>query len=242
MQYKNATKIIIDKRKLDILLRLGCPDKQLLEIIKTGEFTPTGDSLIDETLDCLVDIKSFSNWGGSRENSGRKSNKNNDINQDENHLENQVENHLANQDMFQVVDKDKDKDKDIYNINNNNLNNIYMQQFEEFWKIYTPVKCNGRFIDKGSKKTAREKFIKILKKGEKYENIINGCREYIEHCKRNNQLTCGVAVFLNNERWKDDYSGSTCQNSDSRERQEPRSIVETYAEIAAELAEKDNIW
>lgn len=119
MQYKNATKLIIDKRKLDILLRLGCPDKQLLEIIKTGEFTKTGDSLIDETLDCLVDIKSFSNWGGSRENSGRKSSKNNDINQDENHLENQVENHLANQDMFQVVDIDKDKD--IYNINNNKI-------------------------------------------------------------------------------------------------------------------------
>lgn len=246
MQYKNATKLIIDKRKLDILLRLGCPDKQILELIKTGEFTKTGDSLVDETLECLLDVKCFRNWGGNRENSGRKSNNFNKLNQVENQVdfqdEKQDENHLANQDIFQVVDKDKDKD--IYNINNNNnnLNNIYIQQFEEFWKTYTPVKCDGRFIDKGSKKTAQEKFVKILKKGEKYENIINGCREYIEHCKRNNQLTCGVAVFLNQERWKNDYSGETCESANSNERPKPRSIVETYAEIAAELAKKDNIW
>lgn len=120
-------------------------------------------------------------------------------------------------------------------------NNIYTQQFEEFWKAYTPIKCDGRFIDKGSKKIAQEKFIKILKKGEKYENIINGCREYIEHCKRNNQLTCGVAVFLNQERWKNDYSGSSCESANSNERPKPRSYLEIYSEIAAELAEKDNI-
>lgn len=140
--------------------------------------------------------------------------------------------------FYPTIKKDfKDNNINIKNINNN----IYITQFEEFWKAYTPVKCNGRFIDKGSKKTAQEKFIRILKKGEKYEDIINGCKKYIEHCKRNNQLTCGVAVFLNQERWKDDYSGEICQNSDSRERQEPRSIIETYAEIAAELAKKDNI-
>lgn len=124
---------------------------------------------------------------------------------------------------------------------NDNVNENYNVQFEEFWKAYTPIKCDGRFIDKGSKKTAQEKFIKILKKGEKYENIINGCREYIEHCKRNNQLTCGVAVFLNKERWKDDYSGSSCESANSNERPKPRSYLEIYSEIAAELAEKDNI-
>lgn len=142
--------------------------------------------------------------------------------------------------FYPTIKKDfKDKNINIKNINNNN---IYIQQFEEFWKEYTPIKCDGRFIDKGSKKTAQEKFIRILKKGEKYENIINGCREYIEHCKRNNQLTCGVAVFLNQERWKNDYSGETCESANSNERPKPRSIVETYAEIAAELAKKDNIW
>jgi hypothetical protein len=116
MQYKTTTKIVIDKRKLDVLVRLGCPKEPIFELITTGTYKKTGDSLIDETLECLVDIKDFTNWGGKRENSGRKKN---------NHLENQVENHLGNQDIFQVVDKDKDKDKDIVNINNilNNFKN-----------------------------------------------------------------------------------------------------------------------
>ena len=103
MQYKNSKKIIIDRRKLETLFRLGCPDNQILQLLRTGEFTPTGDSLIDETLECLVDFKEFENWGGKREGSGRPKN---------NQLENQDENQLENQDTNQDVDKDKDKDKD----------------------------------------------------------------------------------------------------------------------------------
>lgn len=122
-----------------------------------------------------------------------------------------------------------------------NQDEKYLEKFEEFWKAYTPIKCDGRFIDKGSKKTAQEKFIKILKKGEKYEDIISGCKKYIEHCRRNNQLTCGVTVFLNQERWKNDYSGETCQSADNTKRQEPRSYLEIYSEIANELSQEDNI-
>ena len=98
MQYKSNTKIIIDKRKLDTLFRIGCPDNAIISLLKTGSFENTGDSLIDENLESLLDIKEFKNWGGKRDNSGRKSN----------HLENQDE----KQDAFQVVDKDKEKDKD----------------------------------------------------------------------------------------------------------------------------------
>ena len=111
MQYKNSQKIIIDKRKLDILIRLGDYDKQILELIKTGEFTKTGDNLVDDTLECLLDVKSFSNWGGKRENAGRP-HKNQD--------ENQLDNHLENQDAIQVVDKDKD----IYIYNNRPVDNV----------------------------------------------------------------------------------------------------------------------
>ena len=103
MQYRNVKKIIIDKMKLDILMRLGCPDNQIIELIKTGNFTPTGDSVIDETLECLLDFKEFDNWGGKRPGSGRP----------KKHLENQDENHLDNQDANQVVDKDKDIYKKI---------------------------------------------------------------------------------------------------------------------------------
>jgi hypothetical protein len=104
MQYKNATKIIIDKRKLDILIRLGCPDNQILQILKTGKFTPTGDSLIDETLECLVDFKEFKNWGGNHNPKGI-----NGCNKKK--KRGQVDQQVDSQDDCQVVDKDKDKDK-----------------------------------------------------------------------------------------------------------------------------------
>lgn len=71
MQYKTSTKLIIDKRKLDTLFRLGCPDEKILEVIKTGTFSRTGDKLMDETLESLVDIKDFSNWGGNHNPTGR---------------------------------------------------------------------------------------------------------------------------------------------------------------------------
>ena len=103
MQYKNATKIIIDKRKLDILIRLGCPDNQILQLLKTGKFTPTGDSLIDETLECLVDFKEFKNWGGNHNPKG--------INGcNKNKKRSQVDQQVDSQDDCQVVDKNKDID------------------------------------------------------------------------------------------------------------------------------------
>jgi biotin operon repressor len=124
------------------------------------------------------------------------------------------------------------------NFKHNNIDNkltnkkdIYISQFNEFWSIYMPVKCNGRFVDKGSKKTAFEKFIKILEKGENYEDIIRGTKEYINHCRANNQLTCGATVFLNQERWKCDYSATINSNTNT-EHGQPRSILETYAQIA----------
>ena len=122
-----------------------------------------------------------------------------------------------------------------------NIKEIYKEKFEEFWNLYTPIKCDGRFVAKGDKKSSLAKFIKILEKGEDYENIIRGTKQYINYCRQNNQLTCGVPVFLNQERWKNDYSGSTCQSSERGKRQEPRSFVETYAQIAAEYEKKNNI-
>lgn len=127
MQYKNNKKIIIDQRKLEFLFRLGCPDKQIIELLKTGDFTSTGDNLIDETLESLLDFKVFENWGGARKGVGRKPKKSGKKNQ----LENQDENQLENQDDGQVVDKDIDKDIYINNIFNNN---IYKQENKRFTK------------------------------------------------------------------------------------------------------------
>ena len=107
MQNKTTEKIIIDKLKLITLQRLGCSERAIIDKVFYDKFTSQNDSLIDTLLESLTDVKSFSNWGGSRENSGRKSSNNNNINQDE-----KIK--LIKSRCFnQVVDKDKDKDKDI---------------------------------------------------------------------------------------------------------------------------------
>ena len=133
MQYKTNIKIIVDKRKLDILLRLKCPEEILWEVIKTGEVHKTGDLLIDETLETLVDIKEFKNWGGSRKGSGRKPK----FNQDENQLENQDESNLED------IDIDKDINKSINSTINTNINkrkDIFCNSdFEKCFNLYTEI-------------------------------------------------------------------------------------------------------
>jgi hypothetical protein len=106
-------------------------------------------------------------------------------------------------DKIKLIDSMKDiLSKNITNTNikitkkNNDLNN----DFEEFWKEYTPVKCNGRVIDKGSKVDSLKKYI-LARKTDSAENIISGLKIYLEKCEKNKILTCGVSVFLNQKRW-----------------------------------------
>ncbi len=79
--------------------------------------------------------------------------------------------------------------------------------WEQFWKSYTPVKIDGRVVQKGSKSVARKKYMQIRKKGVTHAELMQGMLAYIRYCKENAILSCGVAVFLNQERWKDDYGG-----------------------------------
>jgi hypothetical protein len=116
MQYKKNIKIVIDKRKLDLLIRLNCPKDVIYNAIVYNTITKVGDELIDDTLEALIDVKEFNNWGGKREGSGRK-----------NHLENQVENHLENQESNQVVDKDRDIDIDNINLYGE-YKNVYLTE------------------------------------------------------------------------------------------------------------------
>lgn len=84
------------------------------------------------------------------------------------------------------------------------------ENFEIFWNAYTPVKASDGFVvAKGSKKVAFEKYQRIIKSGVKPEDILTGLKAYIDFCQKNNRLTCGVPVFLNQERWKDEYSAPT---------------------------------
>lgn len=200
MQYKNNIKISIDKRKLEILLRVGCPENVIWETIKTGKITKTGDKLIDDNLETFMDIKEFNNWGGNHNPKGinqYKQKKN--LGQVVHHLDGQV----VQQDAGQVADKDIDIDIDKNNINN------YIKDFELFWNLYTPIKSNdGRFVAKGSKSACQQKYIKLLQKGVKNETIINGLKQYLTYCRENGYCSCGAEVFLNQRRFENDYTGN----------------------------------
>lgn len=132
MQYKETKKIMIDQRKLETLFRIGCPDNLIIELLKTRTFTPTGDSLIDDNLESLLDYKYFVNngWGGKRNGAGRKSQKTSKNNHLENQDENQVDNQDANQDIIKPVDKDIDNIKNKFNINS--IIYVNGQYFDEF--------------------------------------------------------------------------------------------------------------
>lgn len=168
MQYKQTKKIIIDQRKFELLVRLGCPDEKIMELLKTGKFEKTGDILIDETLECLIDIREFENWGGKREGSGRPK-------------KNQDENHLDNQEPNQVVDKDIDidKDRDIIYINKNILinNKFKCENYPEF-KEY--IQEMPEDIIKGV-----EKWI-IRTHNNKQVSVSYICRQFINFAKRHN--------------------------------------------------------
>lgn len=97
---------------------------------------------------------------------------------------------------------------------------FYEQEFEDFWNSYQPVSINGEFVAKGSKKLSKDKFIKILNKGEKYENIKRGVSQYLNYCQTNAIKSCGCAVFLNQQRWLDDYSGTRVVPSNTRAKQQ----------------------
>jgi hypothetical protein len=235
--------MIIDRRKLEVLIRIGCPDEQLLQLIKTGTFTKTGDNLIDDTLECLIDMRDFDNWGGKREGAGRKPK-----NQDENQVEFQDESHLANQDAnhldLQVVDKDIDIDIDKNNsIKERGTRGKPLKeeenQFNEFWKLYTPVQCSdGKHTDKGSRKTAFEAFKRALKK-DSYENIKDGLKRYLEKKAKNNSLTAYVSTFLNQESWKDNENEELILAVDDKKMHPEKSNYQKTMEMVERMKREE---
>ena len=46
--------------------------------------------------------------------------------------------------------------------------------WEQFWKSYTPVKIDGRVVQKGSKSVARKKYMQIRKKGVTHAELMQG--------------------------------------------------------------------
>lgn len=137
-----------------------------------------------------------------------------------------------------------DTTKDIFNNIYNNINNIShaapngtadgtaQEHWEKFWDSYVPVKAGGRLVGKGSKATAEKKYKQLLAKGVKPEDILRGLQAYLRFCQNNGQLTCGVTVFLNQERWKDDYGGAVAlARQMSREERKQQEQMDIYREF-----------
>jgi hypothetical protein len=121
----------------------------------------------------------------------------------------------------------KHKNYGIYNINNiitphNPPLSEIEQEFEDFWKAYTPVKTDGRVVDKGSKKMSLAKY-KLARKHATKQEIMEGLQKYIQHCIQNRILTCGVPVFLNQERWKNEYGMSVLTKPNMTAKQQERN-------------------
>lgn len=130
------------------------------------------------------------------------------------------------------------EDKEVKNIKNLIIQEkqqqllLYEQHFSDFWNSYHPVSVNGEFVAKGSKKLVKEKFFKILRKGEDYENIKRGLIQYLDYCQTNSIKSCGCCVFLNQQRWLDDYStGRTVQTITGAKQQATHSKIGAIAEV-----------
>lgn len=93
MKFHTETHIVIDARKLEMLLRLGCEKDVIFNVICGKKHKSSGDKLIDDLLECLATKKTYNNWGGNRRNAGRKHFQ--VENQDENQVENQDESKLG---------------------------------------------------------------------------------------------------------------------------------------------------
>lgn len=82
---------------------------------------------------------------------------------------------------------------------------ITREEFEQFWKEYTPVQIHGRMVSKGPKKLAQERYI-VARKKSTADEILDGLHRYLNYCQKNLILTCQAAVFLSQERWKNEYN------------------------------------
>lgn len=111
-------------------------------------------------------------------------------------------NHLSSN---KETEKDKETDKETEKELKSKKSNLLTEDFQKFWQDYTPVKVSdGKVVPKGSRKTAMIAYERARKKYSA-ENIYEGAAKYLVNCYENNRLSCQAVVFLNQERFLDDY-------------------------------------
>ena len=198
MQYKKNAKIIIDKRKFETLRRLNCPKEVIIDLIFDNVLNKTGDELIDDNLETLLEVKEFKNWGGNHNPKGNNQYTFGQVDQ----LVDQGQN--GGQEIGQVVDKDRDRDRDIYSTNKEKeklkkeKEKQVLDSFNSFWKLYPRKK---------SRETALKAFKKSILAADP-STIMNGLKRYLEEIRVKNTTQEYIkhpATWLNQQCWEDEY-------------------------------------
>lgn len=84
--------------------------------------------------------------------------------------------------------------------NNNEIQNIYMSDFEEFWKIYPKQRA-------GNKQKAFQSYCKVLKEGRcSKEDLFMSVQSYAKSEEVARGFAKGCAAWLNDDRFNNDYS------------------------------------
>jgi len=82
---------------------------------------------------------------------------------------------------------------------------LYIDEFNEFWKAYPPKRNNP-------KKPAKDKFISKRKAGSSFEDIISGAKNYSSYCKQEKteeKFIAQTVTWLNQERWNDELENTS---------------------------------
>lgn len=96
------------------------------------------------------------------------------------------------------------EDIDKKNIDKKNIDKIieesfnFDSNFEECWKLYPNTS------KKGSKCAAKEKYVKLIRKGEKHEAIISGIGRYRNYCA-DGTFNQHFTTWINQNGWKDEW-------------------------------------
>ena len=180
MQYKSNTKILIDKRKLQTLLRLGCPKEIITDLIFEGKLFLTGDKLIDDNLEALIEEKEFKNWGGNR---NPKGNNQYSLGQVDHNLDH---GQVIGQEVGQLADKDTDKDKDLLYFTkqsivklNSNTDTLIEKEKENKKEKESFNEWRGEYANVHLTAIQYAKFVQTVGKKEVADELINDLSENI---------------------------------------------------------------
>lgn len=98
----------------------------------------------------------------------------------------------------QTETKPKPNDNDNVNVNDN-INNIYMSDFEEFWKQYPKQRA-------GSKTKAYSSYCRVIKeKRSTVDQLLASVKKYASSTEVKRGFAKGCAAWLNDDRFNNSY-------------------------------------